>query len=70
MGVSVQINKLDQMSGNIEKYLFFLSDEFSAHDFLKKNNDGPRIETPFVKNGFNLYNVKISQEKHLGILWC
>ena len=66
MGVSIEIDKSNQMSKTIERYFVFLSDEFSAQDFQKKINDGTILKTPEGKSGYNLYNVKISQEKHLG----
>ena len=54
----------------VNGFQVFLSDEMSSHDFLKNkfNVDGPSLETPIGKNGFNLYKIKMSEEKHLGIV--
>ena len=71
MGLSIQIaedDRIDMVNG----FQVFLSDEMSSHDFLKNkfNVDGPSLETPMGKNGFNLYKIKMSEEKHLGIVLC
>lgn len=68
LGLSIQIAEKDKIF-KIDGYQVFLSDEFSSHDFLKNkfNMDGPSLETPIAKNGFHLYKIKMSKEKHLGI---